>query len=60
MKERVIWVDWAKAIGICLVVLGHYMLPNTDVRGYIFMFHMPLFFFCFRIPNERKVIEHFV
>lgn len=45
MKERVIWVDWAKAIGICLVVLGHYMLPNTDVRGYIFMFHMPLFFF---------------
>lgn len=44
-KERFIWVDWVKSLGIYLVVLGHYDLSNKDVTGYIFMFHMALFFF---------------
>lgn len=44
-ENRIVWIDWVKAIGIYLVVLGHYDLPNKDITGYIFMFHMALFFF---------------
>lgn len=58
MKERNVWVDYAKAIGIILVVYGHVArgvfnagLP-MDEAGYtlvdsiIYSFHMPLFSFC--------------
>ena len=38
------WVDWAKVIGIYLMVLGHGGLVNADIRQFIFSFHMPLFF----------------
>lgn len=39
---RLPWVDWAKAIGIFLVVLGH--MPGLEGQGLIYMFHMPFFF----------------
>ena len=57
MQERNAWVDYAKAIGIILVVYGHVArgvfnagLPmNEDsyllVDSIIYSFHMPLFFF---------------
>lgn len=42
--KRFVWIDYAKVVGIFLVVFGH-----TSVPGYlynaIFSFHMPLFFF---------------
>lgn len=38
------WIDWAKVIGIYLMVLGHGGLVNADIRQFIFAFHMPLFF----------------
>lgn len=53
MKERIKFIDIAKAIGIYLVVLGHYVyslnLPfeaNTMwmIEHSITLFHMPLFF----------------
>lgn len=44
-SNRILWIDIAKTLGIFLVVLGHFNLDNKDVAGYIFMFHMPLFFF---------------
>lgn len=40
-KNRIDWIDWAKLIGMFLVVLGHCM-PNHAI--YIYSFHMPLFF----------------
>lgn len=48
MKERIVWIDIAKAVGIYLVVLGH-GLDNTNpeenvIRNFIYIFHMPLFF----------------
>lgn len=44
MKDRIIWIDYAKFIGIYLVVLGH--LPiNVKSIIFIYSFHMPLFFF---------------
>ncbi|MBS4149189.1 acyltransferase family protein [Pseudomonadota bacterium DY0742] len=57
MKERNVWVDYAKAIGIILVVYGHVArgvfnarLPMDEARytlvdSIIYSFHMPLFFF---------------
>jgi fucose 4-O-acetylase-like acetyltransferase len=56
-KDRVDWVDFAKGLGILLVVLGHSIggLINSGVLpahsgfsfavDYIYAFHMPLFFF---------------
>ncbi len=57
MQERNAWVDYAKAIGIILVVYGHVArgvfnagLPMEEGRfvlvdSIIYSFHMPLFFF---------------
>ena len=49
MNERIIkvrcnWVDWVKAIGIWLVILGHGNLVGAEWRQLIYSFHMPLFF----------------
>jgi len=53
--SRIAWVDYAKGIGIILVVAGHVLrgLQRTSVRipgwesvdSWIYAFHMPLFFF---------------
>ena len=46
--QRINWVDWGKAFAIYLVVLGH-LLSNNGIEGkihdYIYLFHMPFFFF---------------
>jgi acyltransferase len=44
MSTRVAWVDYAKAINIFLVILGHTALPY-EYRSIIYAFHIPLFFF---------------
>lgn len=41
--KRENWIDWAKTIGIILVVLGHFPLKNYAI-DFIYTFHMPLFF----------------
>lgn len=38
------WIDWAKALGILLVVMGHSNYSQQDINPMIFMIHMPLFF----------------
>jgi fucose 4-O-acetylase-like acetyltransferase len=43
-KQRVLWVDFAKCLGIWLVVFGH-TAPPEYLHQFIFAFHMPLFFF---------------
>lgn len=42
--ERIVWVDYAKSIGIFSVVLAHTPLYGP-VQDWIYVFHMPLFFF---------------
>ena len=42
--ERDYRLDNAKAIGIFLVVFAHVMSTST-ITNYIYLFHMPLFFF---------------
>lgn len=41
--KRIEWIDWIKAIGIFLVVIG-YANPKPELRLWIYSFHMPLFF----------------
>jgi fucose 4-O-acetylase-like acetyltransferase len=44
-KERVNWIDYAKGIGIILVVIGHGWVSDTSMLSiWIYSFHMPLFF----------------
>ncbi|MCR5206897.1 MAG: acyltransferase family protein [Eubacterium sp.] len=40
---RIKYIDAAKGIGICLVILGHLNIPLT-LHSFIYSFHMPLFF----------------
>ena len=39
------YIAIAKALGIMLMVMGHSGCPDFLYR-FIYMFHMPLFFFC--------------
>ena len=47
--ERYNWIDWAKAIAIFLMVIGHQYYPTGGInllsKNVIYAFHMPLFFF---------------
>lgn len=68
MRSRELWVDYAKAIGIILVVYGHvargvcqsFNSMNTGyqlVDSVIYSFHMPLFFFLsgiFFVASTKK------
>jgi fucose 4-O-acetylase-like acetyltransferase len=57
INNRIVFLDYAKAIGIALVVIGHvfrglahdYVVPNyyllNKFDSIIYTFHMPLFFF---------------
>ena len=42
-KKIIDWIDFLKAIGIFLVVIGHSFCP-LGIRKFIYAFHMPLFF----------------
>ena len=43
INGRINYIDTAKAIGICLVILGHAAIP-IELETFICSFHMPLFF----------------
>ncbi len=46
-RERVLWIDIARCIGLWLMVVGHLAEFNEDcdfIYGVIYSFHMPLFF----------------
>lgn len=42
-KERIIWIDYAKAIAMLFVIFGHVDSGNY-LTNWIYSFHMPLFF----------------
>ena len=53
MQEKdIIWIDWARFLGIFLVILGHCLqIPKNFLQNFlveiwhwIYLFHMPLFF----------------
>ena len=46
MEGRINWIDWAKAICIALVVMGHFNFNQSSFtyHSFIYAFHMPIFF----------------
>ncbi|MDZ7857361.1 acyltransferase family protein [Sphaerotilus sp.] len=58
MNGRTQWIDWAKTIGIWLVVFGHIPGNHLAVSEFIYAFHMPLFFFISGyLAKSRSVVE---
>ena len=57
--QRKNWIDWAKAIGILLVVMGLSEYSNPLVVRMIYMIHMPLFFFIsgYLFKTNKSLIE---
>jgi len=52
-KKEIVWLDYARFVGIFLVILGHSLQRIPDWKSievisysydYIYLFHMPLFF----------------
>ncbi len=43
-KQRVGYIDTAKAIGMLLVIAGHIVSSQTPIKQVLYAFHMPLFF----------------
>ncbi len=43
-RKREPWADYAKAVGIFLMLLGHNELASKEAFCFIYTFHMPLFF----------------
>ena len=68
---RLDWVDYAKGIGIILVVYGHVLIgiynSKIDIphsfydycQKFIYSFHMPLFFFLAGLFYEQKELTTF-
>lgn len=44
MNKRIEWIDFCKALGIYLVVFGHFLPVGTPFKIIIYSFHVPLFF----------------
>ncbi len=51
-ERRLEWIDWMKAIGIYLIVLGHFYSVGEKL---IYAFHVPLFFVISGFLNKKEV-----
>lgn len=59
--ERKKYVDYIKAIGIILVVVGHVNFANSLMKAWIYSFHMPLFFFATGlIIRSERIDKHYI
>lgn len=43
IENRIQWIDWMKALGMLLIVWGHFFPPHAS--KYIYAINVPLFFF---------------
>lgn len=55
-KERIDWIDYAKALGVFWVIMGH-TYKGYSFIGWIYSFHMPLFFFLSGITLKIEQIS---
>ena len=44
-KDRIIYLDIARALTIFCVILGHIVDSSTSTKSLLYAFHMPAFFF---------------
>lgn len=66
MKKDIVWLDYARTMGIFLVIFGHCLQSfpewqiNEKLQGiydYIYLFHMPLFFIISGFLFKRETIN---
>ena len=50
-ENRLDWIDWMKALGIYLIVLGHFYSVGEK---FIYVFHVPLFFVISGFLNKKE------
>lgn len=55
--DRKHYVDYIKAIGMILVILGHINFANESIKAWIYAFHMPLFFFATGLITRPEKID---
>ena len=63
-RDRILWIDTAKSLGILLVFLGHVLYYNNSIEYVtkaIYSFHMPMYFMLSgmvmrRLENRRKFL----
>lgn len=60
-SKKIEWVDIAKGYGILLVIVGHCLDIDGKLFQFIYVFHMPLFFFLsgyvFNLENFEIVVR---
>lgn len=60
-SKRILWIDYAKLIGIYLVILGHLNLRSNGINAFINSFHMQLFFLlsgiCFNKDDFFNILK---
>ena len=62
-NKRIDYIDVAKLIGIFLIYLGHCGESAGLAYGFVFKFHVPLFFFlsgCTAVYNNRSFINNLI
>ena len=45
LNNRVLFIDYIKAVTMILVIMGHVNYANQGIKAWIYSFHMPVFFF---------------
>ena len=50
-KERLVWLDYMKVIGMFLIVAGHLSPPGNE---FVYVFSVPLFFVCSGILAKKE------
>ena len=57
--KRILSIDVLKCISIYLVILGH-LLPESKIFGWIYGFHVPLFFFLSGLLDKKHNITQYI
>lgn len=55
--EHIDYIDFARVLGLFLMVVGHQQLLSQDLTTLIFSFHMPLFFILSGMFHKSKPLE---
>lgn len=59
-ERRIEYIDIAKALGIMLVIAGHVVSPDTEIKRILYAFHMPLFFILSGMLLKSRVTYDYV
>ncbi|MDO4354906.1 MAG: acyltransferase family protein [Clostridia bacterium] len=53
------YIDFIKAFGIILVIMGHVNFANGAIKAWIYLFHMPIFFFSAGLVISKRLCKDF-